>query len=277
MLSRTRLFGIAIVLYALVVTGLICVDLKNFTFNVNTNALVAAGGIIMLLSGFYMAIKEDFDKLKAIGLYAVSFAIFKILRAYSAMTIDPSYLDLTKIQWVDIVSFATIIMAILLLAFGISFLRGTAKNIWRKVILSAIFIILNCVTFYGAYENNDTNLMLAMGIEILVLVLFIALLLSKDVRINTVGAKKKYGKKISKEEERKAEQDYKLAMSEAKALRKAGNKEAAKKVEQDAKEDYQRRVEDSEELRKKATKARYVYNPETKRVEVVDDDNDGKE
>lgn len=272
MLSRTRIFGIALVLYALLSTGLICWDLNNFTFNVNTEAIVIVGGVVMLLAGLFIALKEDFDKMKAIGLYAVSFGIFKILRAYSAMTIDPNNLDLTKIQVVDVVSVISIILSILFILLGISFLRGIAKKIWSKVAISAIYIILNGIVLYGAYKDNDVNLIVTMVVEILVLVMFIVLLLSKDVRINTVGAKKKYGKKISKEEKKSAKKDYDLAMSEAKALRKAGNKEAAAKVEKEAKADYERRIDESKELKKDAKKKRYVYNPETKKVEVKDDD-----
>lgn len=273
-ISRTRVFGISMMVYAVLSLILIGLDTNLFSFEIKRDTYVVIGVLLVFLGGLGIAYKVDFDKMYAIGIYAVTFGIFKILKAYSTFTMDFDNFDFGKVQTVDIMAAITIILSISFIVLGISFIIGESKKIWSRVGTSLVFIIINIANIKTFYEYQDWLMIAMMVTEIIVLMMFIALLVSKDVRINSTEAKEKYSEQIFKKTEKQANEDYAAARRDAVDAVKDGEFSKAVEIMQGAKKEKKETIAEGKKLAKDAKKVRYVYNPETKMVEVKKDEGD---
>lgn len=234
--SRVALFGVAVFAYGLVMLVSSAINYSNHGHSTNDLCL-AIGGAIMTAGGLYVIFKQDQDKMDAIGMYAVTFGIFKMFRAYGSggdFWIIPFFL------------------AIPFIVMGIRYFMGTSVSVISNIVWSVIYIFVDIFTL------NLINL-----IDIFILVFFISILVSRDTLINTPLAKKIIGKSV--ELDSRVDAEVKYAKSYVDAFKDGidnGLDAAIDDIQQSTEqrnEDVARSKEEGEEAKKK----KYVLNRDT--------------
>lgn len=243
-ISRTRLFGIAVFLYGFYM--LVSSSLNYFNNGKSTSDLCfAVGGLIMTIGGLFVIVREDEDKMDAIGVYAITYGIFKMLRAYAT----------GGTFWI-----IPFLLAIPFIVMGIRYIRGTATSVISNIIWSVIYIFVDIV--YLIVKHDLINL-----IDIFIMVMFISVLVSRDVLINTSTGKTIMSKKV--EYEGRFDADVDLVKSGIDVIEEGIHKgvgAAASKLS-DSIGDRNQKVDEAVEKGKQAKKKKYILNRETNTFE----------
>lgn len=242
--SRVRIFGVAVLLYGLFM--LVESSINYFNKGQSTSDLcLAIGGLVMTVGGLYVIIREDEDKMDAIGVYAITYGIFKMFRAYGTGG------DFWIIPFV---------MAIPFIFMGYRYLTGTAKSVISNIIWSVVYIFVDI--FQLIFRHDIINL-----VDIFILVMFISVLISRDVWINTTTGKKVMAAKY--EIKGKFDADVDLAKDGIDAIGEGLRNGLDAGVEKfdESLEEHKERVEKVEEGAEEAKKKKYYLNRETNTFE----------
>lgn len=212
-----------------------------------------ASSLIIVLVGFYIMLSKSQDKMKAIGLYALSFGLAKVVAAVAVLENQTDLMRYTAI--------ISLVLGALFVLFGLSYLLGTSKKIVSKVLVSLFFIAVDVLRIKNACEHGgdffSNSSIVSYAVEIAVLFLFVSLLLSKDVRINTVDAKIDNSKKLAKSMKADCKEVMRNAKARAKEEKKKGNRAEAKRIMKSAKAEVKAIKKRRKDVIRKADKIRY--------------------
>lgn len=253
--ARVRLFGCAILISGIIFSF----SAANGPETGKTFSLISS--LLIVFAGIYIIFSKNQDKMKSIGLYALTFGLAKVLAAVTKIETQDDIMRYTAI--------VSMILGALFVLFGLSYLLGTSKKIFSKVLVSLFFIVIDGLRIENAYKNGvdvfTDGYCISYAVEIAVLFLFVTLLLSKDVRINTVNAKIDNSKKLAKDMKADCRTIIKKAKIEARAEKKKGNKAEAKRIMKNAKAKVKTIKKSRKKMMKRADKTRY-YTDENGKI-----------